>query len=106
MRVLSQRTGLRIYGPNRPGLNNINARLGMTFSPAFRLDLRPSTRQASGDDEGRLVQIRYQGRAVIEVDDLDEVVDVVASLSRRQPTGREKVAVYYFSGGTAAFTAD
>jgi len=36
-----QRTGIRVYGPNCPGLNNINARLGMSFSPAFRHDLHP-----------------------------------------------------------------
>ncbi len=29
---------MRIYGPNCPGLNNMNARLGMTFSPAWRID--------------------------------------------------------------------
>lgn len=33
-------TGIRIYGPNCPGLCNINRRIGMTFSPAFKDDLR------------------------------------------------------------------
>lgn len=41
MLAIAQRSGMRIYGPNCPGLNNINARLGMSFSPAFRLDLNP-----------------------------------------------------------------
>jgi acyl-CoA synthetase (NDP forming) len=38
---ISRRTGIRIYGPNCPGLVNVNKRLGMSFSPAFRNDLRP-----------------------------------------------------------------
>lgn len=41
MLVIAQRSGMRIFGPNCPGLNNINARLGMSFSPAFRHDLNP-----------------------------------------------------------------
>ncbi|CAM3717584.1 acetate--CoA ligase family protein [Bordetella tumulicola] len=41
MREIAQRSGMRIYGPNCPGLNNINAKLGMSFSPAFRMDLAP-----------------------------------------------------------------
>ena len=40
MRALVAASGLRIYGPNCPGLSNINDRLGFTFSPAFKLDLR------------------------------------------------------------------
>ena len=39
MRALAVATGMRIYGPNCPGLSNINDRLGFTFSPAFKLDL-------------------------------------------------------------------
>lgn len=39
MRALADQSGMRIYGPNCPGLNNINAQIGMSFSPAFRLDL-------------------------------------------------------------------
>ena len=41
MREIARRSGMRIYGPNCPGLNNVNAKLGMSFSPAFRLDLTP-----------------------------------------------------------------
>jgi acyl-CoA synthetase (NDP forming) len=41
MREIARRSGMRIYGPNCPGLNNINSRLGFTFSPAFKLDLNP-----------------------------------------------------------------
>ncbi len=40
MRDIVTASGLRIYGPNCPGLSNINDRLGFTFSPAFKLDLR------------------------------------------------------------------
>ncbi|SHJ39078.1 Acyl-CoA synthetase (NDP forming) [Roseomonas rosea] len=41
MKVLAQSTGMRLYGPNCPGVTNINKRLGFTFSPAFKDDLRP-----------------------------------------------------------------
>lgn len=37
--ALTERTGLRVYGPNCPGLVNLRLRLGMTFSPAFKDDL-------------------------------------------------------------------
>lgn len=40
MRAIASGSGLRIYGPNCPGLCNINRRLGITFSPSFRHDLR------------------------------------------------------------------
>lgn len=33
--------GMRLYGPNCPGLCNVNSRLGMTFSPSFPHDLTP-----------------------------------------------------------------
>lgn len=33
--------GMRLYGPNSPGLCNLNRRLGMMFSPSFKLDQRP-----------------------------------------------------------------
>jgi len=41
MREIAAASGMRIYGPNCPGLCNVNARLGMTFSPSFPHDLRP-----------------------------------------------------------------
>ena len=41
MKRIAQRSGMRIYGPNCPGLSNINRKTGFTFSPAFKLDLRP-----------------------------------------------------------------
>ena len=41
MKAIAQRSGMRIYGPNCPGLCNVNARLGMTFSPSFPHDLTP-----------------------------------------------------------------
>lgn len=41
MKALAAKSGMRIYGPNCPGLNNINARIGLAFSPAWRTDNRP-----------------------------------------------------------------
>ncbi len=38
---IGKQSGMRIYGPNCPGFVNINTRLGMTFSPAFKFDLLP-----------------------------------------------------------------
>lgn len=41
MREIAAASGMRIYGPNCPGLCNVNARLGLTFSPSFPHDLKP-----------------------------------------------------------------
>ncbi|MFZ6761706.1 acetate--CoA ligase family protein [Pseudoroseomonas sp. WGS1072] len=41
MQALARASGMRLYGPNCPGVTNINKRLGFTFSPAFSHDLRP-----------------------------------------------------------------
>jgi acyl-CoA synthetase (NDP forming) len=41
MKALAESSGMRLYGPNCPGITNINKRLGFTFSPAFANDLRP-----------------------------------------------------------------
>jgi len=41
IKQIAAQSGMRIYGPNCPGACNINARLGMTFSPSFPHDLRP-----------------------------------------------------------------
>lgn len=38
---ISRRTGIRLYGPNCPGLVNFNMPLGMSFSPAYRNDIAP-----------------------------------------------------------------
>jgi acyl-CoA synthetase (NDP forming) len=201
---ISQETGMRIYGPNCPGLNNINAGLGMTFSPAWQLDQMPGPigLATQGGGMGRTVLqamargigtglwcsagnevdlevsdfIHYMATAddikviatnlegirngprfleacqhaarngkpviamkigkseygvkaaqshtaaisgaaevnsavfrelgVIEVDDVDELVDTAALLARGQATGREKLAVFCYSGGTAALAAD
>lgn len=40
MARIARDSGMRIYGPNVPGLANINRRIGMSFSPAFRMDQR------------------------------------------------------------------
>lgn len=37
---IARASGLRVYGPNCPGLVNINEKLGMSFSPAFKNDLQ------------------------------------------------------------------
>ncbi len=204
MRDIVERTGMRIYGPNCPGLNNINAGLGMSFSPAWRIDRRPgpigvatqggglgrSFMQAmdrgvgtglwcSGGNEVDLEvsdYIHYMADApdievivtvlegvrngprfmaaalhaarrgkpivalkvgkseygvkaaqshtaaiagsaeinaavfrelgIVEVDDIDEMIDAASMLARGKPTGREKIALYSFSGGTLALAAD
>lgn len=41
MREIVAESGMRIYGPNCPGVCNVNGRLGMTFSPSFPYDLKP-----------------------------------------------------------------
>ncbi len=38
MRALAKATGMRIYGPNSPGISNINRRIGLSISPAFKTD--------------------------------------------------------------------
>ncbi|NLP62619.1 acetate--CoA ligase family protein [Paraburkholderia sacchari] len=204
MREIAASTGMRIYGPNCPGLNNMNARLGLCFSPAWRIDQRsgPIGVATQGGGLGRaFIQamdrgvgiglwcsggnevdlevsdfIYYMAEApdikvivttlegvrngprfmaaalhaarlgkpivalkvgksaygakaaqshtaaiagvaeinsavfrelgIIEVDDIDEMIDVASLLSRAEPTGREQVAVYSFSGGTAALASD
>jgi len=40
MAQIAKATGMRLYGPNCPGLCNINKRLGFTFSPSFQHDLQ------------------------------------------------------------------
>jgi acyl-CoA synthetase (NDP forming) len=41
MKAIGVKSGMRIYGPNCPGVCNVNGRLGMTFSPSFPHDLKP-----------------------------------------------------------------
>lgn len=204
MLELARASGMRIYGPNCPGLNNVNARVGMTFSPAWRIDQRagPLGLATQGGGMGRTILqsmargigtglwcsagnevdlevsdfIHYMATAddikviattlegvrngprfleacqhaarngkpivamkigkseygmkaaashtaaitgsadvnsavfkelgIIEVDDVDELADTAALLARRQPTGREKIAVFCYSGGTGAMAAD
>ncbi|WP_076999556.1 acetate--CoA ligase family protein [Variovorax sp. KK3] len=204
MLEIARSSGMRIYGPNCPGLNNINARLGMTFSPAYRFDQKPGPiglatqgggmgrtviqamargigtglwfsggnevdlevsdfihYMATADDikvivttlegvrngprflaacqhaarHGKPVVAMKIGKSdygvkaaqshtaaisgsaevnsavfrelgVIEVDEVGELIDTAALLARGQPTGKEKVAVFCYSGGTAALAAD
>jgi len=204
MAEIVRASGMRIYGPNCPGLNNINAQLGMTFSPAYQLDRQPGPigLATQGGGMGRTVLqamargigtglwcsagnevdlevsdfIHYMATAddikviatnlegirngprflhacqhaarhgkpvvamkigkseygikaaqshtaaisgtaeinsavfrelgVIEVDDVDELIDTAALLARGRPTGKEKIAVFCYSGGTAALAAD
>jgi len=204
MQSLVERTGMRIYGPNSPGLNNVAAALGFTFSPAWQTDRRSGsiglatqggaigrtfmqsmerglginlwcssgnevdlqvadfiyhmagmpeikviatviegvrdgskfaaaalkaaamrkpivalkigkskggmaaaqshTAAISGSSEVGSAVFRQLG--IIEVDDLDELVDVASLFARATPTGDEQVAIYSFSGGSAALAAD
>lgn len=39
LKEIADRSGMRVYGPNCPGLTNVNQRLGLTFSPSFPFDL-------------------------------------------------------------------
>jgi acyl-CoA synthetase (NDP forming) len=40
---IAAETGIRVVGPNCPGLTNIRDQIGMTFSPAFPVDLTPGS---------------------------------------------------------------
>lgn len=39
LKEIADAGGMRVYGPNCPGLTNVNQRLGLTFSPSFPHDL-------------------------------------------------------------------
>lgn len=39
LKEIADTGGMRLYGPNCPGLTNVNHRLGLTFSPSFPHDL-------------------------------------------------------------------
>src|SRR5271168_2650163 len=41
MARIAKDTGMRIYGPNCPGLCNQNKRIGLMFSPSWRVDQMP-----------------------------------------------------------------
>jgi acyl-CoA synthetase (NDP forming) len=41
MARIAKDTGMRIYGPNCPGLCNQNKRVGLMFSPSWRVDQKP-----------------------------------------------------------------
>lgn len=67
IKALARETGMRIYGPNSPGLSNMNAKLGFTFSPAFKLDLKkgPLGLATQGGGLGRsLLQSMERGTGV------------------------------------------
>jgi acetate---CoA ligase (ADP-forming) len=202
--VAARETGIRIYGPNCPGISNITQRIGLNFSPAFADDLTAGVigvatqggglgrtllqamergigvaqwlssgneadldisdfiyHLAQSDDvkviatiiEGirdgerfiraalharrldkpiiaiKLGRSEYGARAamshttsmtgeaevnraalaqlgVVQVDDLDELIDTSALFAQALPGADEAVAVYTYSGGTAALTAD
>src|SRR3546814_20134767 len=40
---ITRQTGIRVYGPNCPGLVNNNRGIGFTFSPAYKLDRQAGT---------------------------------------------------------------
>lgn len=204
MAQIAAESGMRIYGPNCPGLCNQNKRIGMMFSPAWRVDQHPGpiglvtqgggigrcflqaadrgvgvglfastgnevdlavadfirymadaddisviaaamegirdggefaaaalyaaerdkpvvalkvgrsefgakaiashTGSISGAAEVNSAAFRQLG--VVEVDGLDELVDTAALFARKRSTGKEKVAVYSFSGGNCVMMAD
>ncbi|MDF1855139.1 acetate--CoA ligase family protein [Pseudooceanicola sp.] len=61
---ISKRTGIRIYGPNCPGLVNLNVPLGMSFSPAYKGDITPGSiaLATQGGGLGRnMMQHNYRG---------------------------------------------
>jgi acyl-CoA synthetase (NDP forming) len=204
MARIGREAGMRIYGPNSPGLCNLNKRIGLSFAPSFHRDQMPgpiglatqgggigrcflqamdrgvgvglwaSTGNEvdltvsdfigymAGSDDIKVIATAMEGikdgeafaaaalhaaergkpvialkvgrsaygaRAVashtgslagqaavnsavlrqvgvVEVDDMDELVDTAALFARRMPSGREKVAIYGFSGGGCALAAD
>jgi acyl-CoA synthetase (NDP forming) len=204
MARIATESGMRIYGPNCPGLCNLNKRLGFMFSPSFKVDQLPGPiglatqgggigrcfiqglergvgvglwastgnevdltvadfirYMADADDisviatamegikdgnkftdaalyaaeRGKPVIALKVGRSdygakavashtgaisgtaevtsavfrqvgVVEVDDIDELIDTASLFARKRPTGAEKVAVYGFSGGACAMSAD
>ena len=62
-------TGIRVYGPNCPGISNINERIGLNFSPAFADDLTPGAigLVTQGGGLGRtLLQAMERGLGVAE----------------------------------------
>jgi len=62
MRTVAREAGLRIYGPNCPGLTNLNARIGLNISPSFRTDTHAGP-------IGLVTQGGGLGRAVIQCGD-------------------------------------
>jgi acyl-CoA synthetase (NDP forming) len=67
MTAIAARSGMRIYGPNCPGLCNMNRRVGLTFSPAFKDDLLggPIGLATQGGGLGRnIVQAQDKGAGV------------------------------------------
>jgi len=61
---IGKRTGIRIYGPNCPGLVNLNIPLGMSFSPAYKDDLAAGSIAIAtqGGGLGRnIMQHNYRG---------------------------------------------
>lgn len=62
MRALAHSSGMRIYGPNCPGLTNVNRRIGLNISPSFRTD-------TTAGPIGLVTQGGGLGRAVIQASD-------------------------------------
>ncbi|WP_113703713.1 acetate--CoA ligase family protein [Nonomuraea lactucae] len=79
MRRIAAETGLRIYGPNCPGLTNLADRIGMTFSPAFADDKRtgPIGIATQGGGLGRnLIQAAERGAGAALWASLGNAVDL------------------------------
>src|SRR5690606_12389550 len=62
------------------------------------------TAALSGSAEINSAAFRQMG--IIEVNDIDELIDTAALLSRGKPAADLNVAIYSFSGGTVARAAD
>ena len=94
MAEIARQSGMRIYGPNSPGLSNINRRLGLTFSPVFKND-------TLGGGIGLVTQGGGLGRAFIqasergigvglvdEIGDFKDTLEAAAEAGGCEPTAR------------------
>jgi len=72
MHAISQASGMRIYGPNVPGLSNINRRIGLTFSPVFKDDKK-------GGKIGLVTQGGGLGRSFIQASERNIGIGLWAS---------------------------
>ena len=121
MARIARRSGMRIVGPNCPGFTNMHDRIGLTFSPAFRMDrvVGPIGLATQGGGLGRSVLnagVRGVGTAlwaslgnavdvdvpeVLEYYTRDERISVLATVLEGIADGRA-----FLSAARAAAAAD